>query len=107
MTNCSDLKNTTDDALPNYLASLKFEQANVLTDVRLGVGYAAVVISAVTFYFDHKFGWESTKDYTFWAVILYFVLNSTLTVWIWRVERGTIYTGSRDEARVSDWSISD
>ena len=101
LTNMLDLKNSTDDALPNYLTSLKFKQSHMLTDIRLGLGYTAVVISAITFYFDYKLGWEKTKDYTFWAVILYFILNSALTLWIWGVERGVIFNGRRDKARVS------
>ncbi|MCJ1300798.1 hypothetical protein MMC08_003597 [Hypocenomyce scalaris] len=96
-----DLKNTTDDALPNYLTSLKFKQSHLLTDVRLALGYAAVIISAITFYFDYKLGWEATKGYTLWAVIAYFVLNSTLTYWIWGVERGTVFVGKRNGTQVS------
>jgi signal peptidase complex subunit 2 len=96
-----DLKNTTDDALPNYLNSLKFKQSHYLTDVRLGLGYTAIVIAAAVFYLDYKLGWDKTKDLTFWAVIVYFALNSALTLWIWGVEKGKIYTGSRDHALVS------
>ncbi|MCJ1334104.1 hypothetical protein MMC10_010811 [Thelotrema lepadinum] len=96
-----DLKNTTDDALPNYLNSLKFQQSHVLTDIRLGLGYAAVVIAAATFYLDYKFGWEKTKDYTLWAVVVYFALNSALTLWIWAVEKGKIYSGSSGDVLIT------
>ena len=98
----ADLKNTTDDALPNYLTSLKFKQSHFLTDVRLALGYTAVIISAITFYFDYELGWEATKGYTLWAVIAYFVLNSALTYWIWGVERGTVFVGKRNGTQV--WS---
>ena len=96
----SDLKNTTDDALPNYLASLNFEQSNFLTDVRLALGYSAVIIAAVTFYFDYKFGWDETKDYTLWAVVVYFLLNGALTLWIWFVEQGKVFTGTSNGTMV-------
>ncbi|MCJ1479703.1 hypothetical protein MMC13_008389 [Lambiella insularis] len=89
-----DLKNTTDDALPIYLTSLDFQQSHLLTDVRLTLGYSAVVIAAITFYFDYKLGWDETKEYTFWAVIAYFALNGALTLWIFLAERGTIFRGS-------------
>ena len=95
-----DLKNTTDDALPNYLTSLKFEQSHFLTDVRLALGYSAVVIAAVTFYLDYTLGWDETKEYTFWAVIAYFILNGALTLWIWFAEKGKIFNGSLGGADV-------
>ncbi|KAL8842725.1 MAG: hypothetical protein Q9170_000381 [Blastenia crenularia] len=88
----SDLKNTTDDALPNYLTSLKFQQSHYLADVRLGLGYSAVVIAAVTFYADYKLGWDATKVWTMWAVIAYFILNGALTYWIWVVEKAAPFT---------------
>ncbi|KAL8691522.1 MAG: hypothetical protein Q9218_003265 [Villophora microphyllina] len=89
----SDLKNNTDDALPNYLTSLKFKQSHFLTDVRLALGYSAVVIAGVTFYADHKLGWDATKYWTLWAVVAYFILNGALTYWIWGVEKGKIFSG--------------
>ncbi|KAF2836426.1 SPC25-domain-containing protein [Patellaria atrata CBS 101060] len=89
----SDLKNTTDDALPNYLSSLQFKQSHKLTDVRLLLGYTAVLISGALFYFDWKQGWDVTKPYTLPAVVAYFILNGAFTWWIWRVERGVVFMG--------------
>lgn len=89
----TDLKNTTDDALPRYLTSLKFKQSHILADVRLGLGYAAVAISGVTFYTDYKLGWDATKSWTLWAVIAYFIINGALTYWTWGIEKGKIFTG--------------
>ena len=89
----TDLKNTTDDALPNYLTSLKFKQTHLLTDIRLALGYTAVVIAAITFYADYKLGWDATKQGTFYAVIAYFILNGALTFWIWGVEKGKVFAG--------------
>ncbi|KAL8702527.1 MAG: hypothetical protein Q9201_004293 [Fulgogasparrea decipioides] len=93
----SDLKNTTDDALPNYLTSLKFKQSHVLTDVRLALGYTAVVIAGVTFYADRRLGWDTTKYWTLWAVVAYFILNGALTYWIWGIEKGKIFTGETND----------
>ncbi|KAF2099576.1 hypothetical protein NA57DRAFT_75077 [Rhizodiscina lignyota] len=96
----SDLKNTTDDALPNYLSSLKFKQSHYHTDVRLALGYAAVVIGGATFYFDWTLGWDATKSWTLWAVIAYFILNGVFTYWIWAVEKGVVFTGTKDGQQI-------
>lgn len=101
-----DLKNTTDDALPNYLTSLKFKQTHSLTDVRLALGYSAVLIAAITFYADYKLGWDKTKAATFWAVLIYFTLNGALTFWIWGVEKGTVFTGEIDQPSTETTLVS-
>lgn len=86
--------------MPNYLSSLKFKQSHFLTDVRLALGYSAVIIAAATFALDYKLGWDKTKELTLWAVVIYFVLNSALTYWIWAVEKGKIFTGVKAGALV-------
>lgn len=106
----TDLKNTTDDALPNYLTSLNFKQSHFLTDVRLALGYSAVVVAATTFCADYKLGWDRTKYWTFWAVLAYFTLNGALTIWIWGVEKGRVFTGGIDHpsvGRKTVWGTSD
>lgn len=100
MLNCADLKNTTDDALPNYLNSLQFKQSHFIADVRLLLGYSAVLVAAVTFYFDYKLGWDETKGWTLWAAIAYFLLNGALTFWISGVEKGTIFVGETNQKQV-------
>lgn len=96
----TDLKNTTDDALPNYLTSLKFRQSHTLTDTKLVLGYLAVIIGAITFYADYKLGWDKTKYWTFWAVLTYFILNGALTFWVWGVEKGEVFAGEVDHPTV-------
>jgi len=96
----ADLKNTTDDALPNYLHSLKFKQIHTQTDVRLALGYSAVVIAGVLFYFDWKLGWEATKPYTAPAVIAYFLLNGAFSYWLWFVEKGVVYEGEGKTGKI-------
>jgi len=96
-----DLKNTTDDALPNYLTSIGFVQEHFLTDMRLGIGYTAVVIAAVTFFLDYKYGWDATKLFTLCAVALYFALNGLMTYWILVIERRTIFVGRRGDIDIS------
>ncbi|KAF2088133.1 hypothetical protein K490DRAFT_19524, partial [Saccharata proteae CBS 121410] len=95
----SDLKNTTDDALPNYLSSLNFKQSHTHTDVRLALGYTAVAIAGILFYFDYRFGWEATKAYTAPAVLAYFLINSAFAYWTYFVEKGTVYVGESSDGR--------
>ncbi|KFY27632.1 hypothetical protein V493_03382 [Pseudogymnoascus sp. VKM F-4281 (FW-2241)] len=90
----SDLKNTSDDAIPNYLNSLSFKQSHTLGDVRLALGYSAFAICAACFYWDYQLGFDSTKYYTAAAVTLYTLLNGALTLWVWLVEGGTVYVGT-------------
>ncbi|KAK5655455.1 hypothetical protein OQA88_5726 [Cercophora sp. LCS_1] len=90
----ANLKNTSDDAIPNYLNSLKFRQSHRLTDVRLALGYGAFTLAAACFLWDYKFGFDATKWFTAAAVALYSLLNGALTLWIVYVERGTIYEGT-------------
>lgn len=52
------------------------------------------------FYFDWTLGWEKTKAYTGPAVLAYFLLNGVFTYWIWAVEKGTVFAGSRGKNQV-------
>jgi hypothetical protein len=70
------------------------------------LGYTAVTIAAVLFYFDWKFGWETTKPYTAPAVVAYFVLNGAFTYWLWWVERGLVYEGEGKGGKVQFNCIS-
>ncbi|UNI25089.1 hypothetical protein JDV02_010793 [Purpureocillium takamizusanense] len=91
--NLADLKNTSDDAIPNYLNSLKFKQSHFLTDVRLALGYTGFALAAACFLWDYKLGFESTKTYTAVAVAVYTLINGALTFWMAEVEKGTVYQG--------------
>ncbi|KAJ8120788.1 hypothetical protein ONZ43_g2596 [Nemania bipapillata] len=92
--NLADLKNTSDDAIPNYLNSLKFKQDHRLVDTRLALGYGAFAIAAACFLWDYKLGFESTKWFTAAAVALYSIINGALTIWITFVEKGIVYQGT-------------
>ena len=94
LTERADLKNTSDDALANYLNSLGFRQSHTMTDVRLGLGYTALVVAAACFAWDYQLGWEATKVYTAVAVAIYALLNGAFTLWVWLVEEGTVYQGT-------------
>jgi len=98
----NDLKNTTDDALANYLRGLSFKQDNSKLDIRLAMGYAAVVIAAATFAADYKLGWEATKTWTAVAVAAYTLLNSGFTYWMWAVEKGLVFEGVKNGSKVRE-----
>lgn len=104
---CSDLKNATDDALAPCLTTLPspytFKQSHYYTNVRLATGYAAVIIAAITFYFDWKLGWDATKHYTAGACLLYFTCNAFLTLWIWKYEAGKVFVGYRQGGQKVSW----
>lgn len=100
----AELKNTSDDAIPAYLNSLKFKQAHTIADTNLLIGYASLLVAAATFYWDYKFGFESTKIYTAFAVVLYAILSIILSLYSKYVEKGTIYVGTNsqgDEIRIA------
>ena len=95
-----DLKSTTDDALGNYLRGLSFKPDNTKLDVRLAIGYTAVIISAALFAADYKLGWEVTKPFTGVAVVAYMLLNGAFTYWTWLVEKGLVFEGTKDGQKV-------
>ncbi|TQW11607.1 hypothetical protein V2A60_001505 [Cordyceps javanica] len=90
----ADLKNTSDDAIPNYLNSLKFKQTHFLQDVRLVLGYSSFSVAALCFLWDYKLGWDSTKHFTAAAVVVYMVINAALTYWMSYKEKNVIYEGT-------------
>lgn len=96
----NDLKNTTDDALANYLRGLHFTQDNTKLDVRLALGYVSVIIAAATFAADYKLGWEATKTWTAVAVVAYGLLNGAFTYWMWAVEKGVVFEGVKGKRKV-------
>lgn len=67
-----------------------------MANVRLALGYTAVIIAGILFYADWKLGWDVTKPYTLPACVAYFVLNGALTYWTWAVEAGTVFVGARE-----------
>ena len=102
-----DLKNTTDDALGNYLRGLDFRQDNTKLDFRLIVGYIAVAIAAATFVADYKLGWEATKVWTALAVGMYTAFNGIFTFWMWFVEAGLVFEGAKGRQKVRSEHMGD
>lgn len=90
----SDLKNSSDEALANYLNSLGFKQTHTLTDTRLALGYGSFFVSAACFMWDYQFGFEATKMYSAAAVATYVLLQGVLWYWAKFVEAGAVYQGT-------------
>jgi hypothetical protein len=49
---------------------------------------------------DYKLGWEATKGWTAVAVAAYAILNGVFTYWLWFVEAGLVFEGSKDGKKV-------
>ncbi|CUS09080.1 unnamed protein product [Tuber aestivum] len=96
-----ELKNTSDDSIAPYLKSKGWKQSHTLMDVRLILGFTAVTIAGSTFYYDYTLGFDKTKVMTLYAVAAYFVINTFLTWWIWGMEGGKIYVGSKDGVTIT------
>ncbi|EZF36035.1 hypothetical protein TMEN_5812 [Trichophyton mentagrophytes] len=95
----SELKNTSDDAITTYLTlglpkPNRFVANHTKTDIRLIIGYCAVTIAGVSFYFDYTKGWEFTAPWMIYAVIAYFILNTVYTGWVWLVENRQVFEGT-------------
>ncbi|RPA87127.1 hypothetical protein BJ508DRAFT_96214 [Ascobolus immersus RN42] len=95
-----DLKNATDDAIAPIFTSLGYTEDHTLTDVRLGLGFFGTAIAAITFAADYKYGFDSTKTLVTVAVALYFLVNTALTVWVWKVQGGVVYSGHNGTKKV-------
>ncbi|KAK2873497.1 hypothetical protein FQN49_002313 [Arthroderma sp. PD_2] len=95
----TDLKNTSDDAITTYLTlglpkPNRFVANNTKSDIRLIIGYSAVTIAGVSFYFDYMKGWKFTTPWMIYAVVSYFMLNTAYTAWVWLVESGQVFEGT-------------
>lgn len=100
-----DLKSTTDDALAPYLVNLPkphgYTQDHTKTTVRFVVGFPAVALAGFTFYADRYLGWEATQSpWIIASVVVYFLLNSFFTVWVWLIEGGEVFLGRRSSGEV-------
>jgi hypothetical protein len=67
------------------------------TYTRLALGYSSVLIALYLFYLDYylKIPFRLHKVTAAWCGLSYFILNGALTLWIWQVERGMVFAGTR------------
>lgn len=67
----SELKLTSDEALPQVLESLGYEQSFTFSDIKLALGYVTVAIAALLFYIDKKFSFNETYYVVAGLIALY------------------------------------
>ena len=115
----SELKTTSDDAIApvslnlsrhtngQYMKSINYVQSHTLTDVRLILGYAAVLAVAAAAYYEYKVGFQQAKTWSILSVGTYFFLNAGLYIWTTYIESETVYVGKKGDGWVlSHWGQS-
>jgi len=94
--NLSDLKNSCDDVVKRLLSQPElFQQNHTHTDVKLGLGWASVIVAAGTALYGWKVEFEKSKPLVWAGVILYVLLTSLSTLYSFFVEKDTVYVGKR------------
>lgn len=83
------------------MKKLGYIQNNELTDTRLAIGFAAVIVAGLTAAYDYYVGFFEAFNWTAAGIVCYLILNTAYMVWIWKFERGIIYTGTKGDAKIS------
>lgn len=78
------------------MQSLGYVQNHTLSDVRLGLGYAAVICCAAAAYYEYNVGFKEAKSWSIMGVGAYFTLNVALYFWGYFIEGTTVYVGSKN-----------
>jgi Microsomal signal peptidase 25 kDa subunit (SPC25) len=82
------------------MRTLDFVQSHSLSDIRLAIGYTAVIACAAAAYYEYKVGFQEAKSWNILAVVTYFTLNSALYLWGWFIEGDTVYVGRKGDITV-------
>jgi len=95
--NSVELKVACDDALRRYIArpDTSFRTVNRHTDVKLFLGWASVVVAGLTAAYGYKTEFEKAKPAVWAGVILYVVLSSLHSAYVYFIEGDTIFVGKR------------
>lgn len=92
----SDMKHACDDALKRFLSRPDlFKQIYTHTDVRLGLGYASVIVAACTGLYGYKIDFETSKPFVWAGLILYIVLTVLQSLYAYFVEGDVVFVGKR------------
>ncbi|CAN6649876.1 signal peptidase complex subunit 2 [Trichomonascus vanleenenianus] len=97
----ADLKLVSDETLPSIMTGLGYKQDFTFENIRLGIGYACVVIVAITAYCDYYIGFNQMYSVIAVGVVLYTLLYGAYNYWIYYVERGLVYTGDKDGSKIA------
>ena len=79
------------------MKSINYVQSHTLTDIRLILGYAAVLAVAAAAYYEYKVGFQQAKAWSMLSVGIYFLLNGGLYIWTTYIESDTIYVGKKGD----------
>jgi hypothetical protein len=80
--------------------SLLFKQSHMLSDIRLALGYSAVIACAAAAAYEYKVGFKQAKGWSIMAIGTYFILNAALYVWGWLFEGDIVYVGRKGDTTV-------
>ncbi|PVF93868.1 hypothetical protein CPB86DRAFT_741615 [Serendipita vermifera] len=96
--NATELKVACDDALRRYIArpDTSFRTVNRHTDVKLVLGWSAVIVAGLTAAYGYKVEFEKSKPVVWAGVILYIVLTGAQTLYTYFIEGDTIFIGKRN-----------
>jgi signal peptidase complex subunit 2 len=71
-------------------------QTHTLADIRLALGYAAVLSCAATAYYEYKVGFNEAKSWSMLGVGMYIILNIALYLWGYFIEGDIVYVGKKN-----------
>ena len=80
-----ELKNSSDDELAIYLRERGYQRRFTLIDIRLTLGYLAVLASIVASSAGYFLSFNDSKIYVIPGVCLYFIFNGLYNGWMWFV----------------------
>jgi len=92
----TEMKHACDDALKRFLSRPElFNQIYTHTDVRLGLGWASVLVAAGTAFYGYKVDFEKSKPVVWAGLILYIILTTIQTLYAYFVEGDIVFVGKR------------
>ncbi|EKM57556.1 uncharacterized protein PHACADRAFT_206455 [Phanerochaete carnosa HHB-10118-sp] len=92
----SDMKHACDDALKRFLSRPDlFKQIYTHADVRLGLGWASVIVAAGTGLYGYKVEFETSKPVVWGGLILYILLTVLQALYAYFIEGDIVFVGKR------------
>ncbi|KAJ9105889.1 hypothetical protein QFC20_004224 [Naganishia adeliensis] len=93
--NLVELKHACDDAVKSIMKDYQFTEIHTHTDIKLALGWLAVLVAAGTAGYSYKVGFEETKGVATAGVIAYFILSGIQLLYAYYFEGSKIYIGKR------------
>lgn len=82
------------------MKSLDYRQSHLFSNVRLLLGYTAVIACAAAAYYEYKVGFKQAKSISMLGVGSYFLLNAALYLWGYYIEQDIVYIGTKGDITV-------